>query len=179
MCKSWRSWAILYVHTWLQDSDENCTWGWLWAAWDPACCGCASAMAARYIKFCCSLAWYLHNQQDVIHLPRRIRRLQNVISFESACYICYKTSLQQASFSIHSRSDPDTIILTQAALINLEEHFPAAAALAHTSYNNLGLSSCAQEALLTKCLELWSSRLIGFWTHSQKFSLWRVFVTSI
>jgi hypothetical protein len=116
-----------------------------------------SNSAAAWLGTC-----IISSHKDVIHLPRRIRRLQNVISFESACYICYKTSLQQASFSIHSRSDPDTIILTQAALINLEEHFPAAAALAHTSYNNLGLSSCAQEALLTKCLELWSSRLIGF-----------------
>ncbi len=108
-----------------------------------------SNSAAAWLGTC-----IISSHKDVRYLPRRISRLQNVISFDSACYICYKTSLQQASFSIQSISDPDTVILTQAALINLEEHFPAAAALAHTSYNNLGLSSCTQEALLTKCLKL-------------------------
>jgi hypothetical protein len=130
-----------------------------------------SNSAAAWLGTC-----IMSSHKDVRYLPRRISRLQNVISFESACYICYKTSLQQASFSIQSRSDPDTIILTQAAFINLEEHFPAAAPLAHTSYNNLGLSSCAQEALLTKCLEFTTDRFLN--AFSEVFSL-KVFVTAI
>jgi hypothetical protein len=133
-----------------------------------------SNSAAAWLGTC-----IISSHKDVRYLPRRISRLQNVISFESACYICYKTSLQQASFSIQSRSDPDTIILTQAALINLEEHFPAAAApcpyILQQPWTKL-LRTGGSSYQVLETLEFTTDRFLN--AFSEVFSL-KVFVTAI